>query len=96
MKSTIQSDVIENKGPKEELGRQDLRKCQNPGSCKGNLPNAALLYIELLDFQIQRGARNPQFGGGSSRARDLSVAVREGCFDELFLVAVEGLCQGTC
>jgi hypothetical protein len=52
-------------------------------------PFWAFGYVELFDFQIQRRARNSEFGGGSAQTGNFSVTFREGRFDEFFLVALE-------
>ena len=59
------------------------------------LPDVAFRYVELFDFQIQRGPRNPEFGCGSIWSSNYSVAFRKSRFDEFLLIALECLREKT-
>ena len=59
------------------------------------LLSARFLYIELFDLQIQRRARNSEFGGRTIWPGNFSIAFRESRFDEILLVVPDVLCEKT-
>src|SRR5258708_30387650 len=68
---------------------QNLGRCQNSGQLYEGLPDGVFLYVELLDFEIQRRPRNPEFGSGSIWAGNFSVAFPKTRFDEFLLIVLE-------
>ena len=91
---STQSDFIENKAQRGNWSDRILGSARILG-VEGELPDRVLLYVELLDFQIQRGPRNSEFGSGSIWPSNFSFAFCKSRLDEFLFIALEGFCERT-